>query len=84
MAIAFFSRTLSRVGWVRGMALVPLFAAAGSPSAHAQTVPPHFTPGNLVVSRSVYDNNAANVTLGEQLRPNCASSQGAVPACPAR
>ncbi len=30
-----------------------------------------FYPGNLVVSRSVYDNLASNVTVGEQLPPNC-------------
>ena len=30
-----------------------------------------FYPGNLVVSRSVYDNRASNVTLGEQLPPGC-------------
>ena len=35
-----------------------------------------FFPGNLVVSRSVYDNNANNVTLGEILPPNCAATQG--------
>src|ERR1700761_2191407 len=28
-------------------------------------------PNNLVVSRSVYDNNANNVTIGEMLPPNC-------------
>jgi hypothetical protein len=32
---------------------------------------PQFFPGNLVVSRSVYDNLAGNVTLGEQLPPGC-------------
>ncbi len=32
-----------------------------------------FYPGNLVVSRSVYDNVAGNVTVGEQLPPNCTS-----------
>jgi hypothetical protein len=31
-----------------------------------------FAPGNLVVSRSVYDNNPANVSVGEQLPPGCA------------
>ncbi len=31
-----------------------------------------FYPGNLVVTRSVYDNRAANVTVGEQLPPGCA------------
>ena len=36
----------------------------------------HFRPGNIVVSRSVYDNNAANVKVGTILPPNCASTQG--------
>ena len=36
----------------------------------------HFWPGNLVVSRSVYDNNPNNVTVGEILPPNCASTTG--------
>ena len=31
----------------------------------------HFTPGNLVVSRSVYDNNPANVKVGAILPPGC-------------
>jgi hypothetical protein len=35
-----------------------------------------FYPGNLVVSRSVYDNNPKNVQVGEILPPNCASTQG--------
>ncbi|MGA9508035.1 MAG: hypothetical protein WBV55_05245 [Candidatus Sulfotelmatobacter sp.] len=35
-----------------------------------------FFPGNLVVSRSVYDNNPYNVKVGEILPPNCASTQG--------
>jgi hypothetical protein len=34
-----------------------------------------FLPGNLVVSRSVYDNKTSNVTVGEVLPPNCASTQ---------
>jgi hypothetical protein len=33
-------------------------------------------PGNLVVSRSVYDNHPNNVQVGEILPPNCASTQG--------
>ena len=33
---------------------------------------PAFNPGNLVVSRSVYDNLPANVTVGQILPPNCA------------
>ena len=35
-----------------------------------------FFPGNLVVSRSVYSNNPANVTVGEILPPNCANTTG--------
>ena len=62
------------------LATLSLTAAALSPSLHAQTAAaakaPYFTPGNLVVSRSVYDNKASNVTVGEQLPPNCASTQG--------
>jgi hypothetical protein len=32
---------------------------------------PAFNPGNLVVSRSVYDNLPGNVTVGQTLPPNC-------------
>ena len=37
----------------------------------------HFWPGNLVVSRSVYDNKASNVQVGQVLPPNCPSASGA-------
>jgi hypothetical protein len=37
---------------------------------------PVFFPGNLIVSRSVYDDKASNVTVGEILPPNCASTTG--------
>ncbi len=37
---------------------------------------PAFNPGNLVVSRTVYDNLPGNVTLGQTLPPNCAASTG--------
>jgi hypothetical protein len=40
-----------------------------------------FFSGNLVVSRSVYDNNAGNVTIGAPLPTNCASTVG--PCAPA-
>jgi hypothetical protein len=36
----------------------------------------HFWPGNLVVSRSVYDNKAGNVRVGEVLPPNCPAASG--------
>jgi hypothetical protein len=32
------------------------------------------TPGNLLLSRTVYDNNAANVSVGASLPPNCATA----------
>ncbi|MGC1547585.1 MAG: hypothetical protein WA777_03580 [Rhodanobacter sp.] len=35
-----------------------------------------FWPGNLVVSRSVYDNKASNVQVGAILPPDCASTTG--------
>ena len=35
-----------------------------------------FWPGNLVVSRSVYDNNPNNVKTGMILPPNCAATTG--------
>ncbi len=35
-----------------------------------------FIPGNLVVSRSVYDNQAGNVVVGTVLPPNCAATSG--------
>src|SRR5262249_23713982 len=35
-----------------------------------------FTPGNLVVSRSVYDNNPGNVQVGQLLPPNCTTPPG--------
>jgi hypothetical protein len=36
-----------------------------------------FWPGNLVVSRSAYDNNPSNVQVGEVLPPNCPPASGA-------
>jgi hypothetical protein len=36
----------------------------------------YFYPGNLVVSRSVYDNNAKNVKVGALLPTNCAETVG--------
>jgi hypothetical protein len=33
-------------------------------------------PGNLLVSRTVYSNDAANVKVGEVLPPNCAATTG--------
>jgi hypothetical protein len=35
-----------------------------------------FFPDNLIVTRSVYDNNARNVVVGTVLPPNCAATTG--------
>ncbi len=50
------------------------FALPLNLSAQNWNEPEHrtvFYPGNLVVSRSVYDNRASNVSVGEALPPNC-------------
>src|SRR5271166_609540 len=54
------------------LAMVSLTVMAGCLVAPAQN---YFQPGNLVVSRSVYDNNSNNVYVGEVLPPNCAQTQ---------
>jgi hypothetical protein len=61
--------------------LLCLGAAAGAPSAMAQSSASasKLYPNNLVVSRSVYDNNAGNVSVGEVLPPNCGTT---VAGCP--
>ena len=66
---------------VRRMAIVSLTVLAGGGAALAQNGSDYFLPGNLVVSRSVYNNNANNVTIGETLPPNCASTQAVAGSC---
>jgi hypothetical protein len=80
---ALFSRRLASwpIAAVALTALVlPLALSAQGANRHDK---PAFKAGDLVVSRSVYDNNPANVTVGEILPPNCApklcaASTGAV------
>jgi hypothetical protein len=64
--------------------LLATFAALSPVLAAAQNTPVNITnrlyPNNLVVSRSVYDNNAGNVTVGEILPPNCPPASGSCPA----
>ncbi len=52
----------------RKTAVVSLTLVGGLTVVSAQT---HFQPGNLVVSRSVYDNNPNNVKVGQLLPPYC-------------
>jgi hypothetical protein len=43
--------------------------------------PQPLQPGNLLVSRSVYDNQASNVTVGEPLPPGCVVANVAAGSC---
>ena len=65
---------LAQATAVLGIALATLTAGAQQHGSHQDAA--HFFPGNLVVSRSVYDNNPANVKVGMTLPPNCAATQG--------
>ena len=77
-----FSNTKS--SWrplVKGIAILSAAAFATSVPAIAQDHDDahthiRFFSGNLVVSRSVYDNNANNVKVGALLPPNCAKTVG--------
>jgi hypothetical protein len=66
---------VSRFRVVGGVAVLAVtLAVAAAVSSTATGSSDFFTPGNLVVSRSVYDNNPANVSVGEQLPPGCSAS----------
>lgn len=69
----------------RGMAAVAIGAVVGSIPAMAQGFDGgwehHFQPGNLVLSRSVYDNRANNVKVGQALPPNCVAANVAAGSC---
>ena len=62
------------------LVLLSLAALAFTRAASAQDQSSHpqnrLYPGNLVVSRSVYDNNPENVSVGTILPPNCAATTG--------
>jgi hypothetical protein len=48
------------------------FLGGGSPAALADS--DYFQPGNLLLSRALYDNNPKNVQKGAQLPPNCTAA----------
>jgi hypothetical protein len=62
-------RTLVRAGCC--VLFAALAAAAAAPAQDFFFPGPDFTPGNLVVSRSVYTGNADTVHVGEILPPGC-------------
>lgn len=60
--------------------LIVVFALAAVASSQDHSLAQHnngavFSPGNLVVSRSVYDNNPGTVQVGEPLPPGCTGTQ---------
>jgi hypothetical protein len=84
MQSTFSSKKSSWRPLVQGLAILSAAAVATSVPAIAQDHEDngvHFFRGNLVVSRSVYDNNANNIAVGTQLPPNCAKTVG--PCAPA-
>ena len=50
-------------------------------TARAQNGSAYFLPDNLVVSRSVYDNNPNNISVGTALPPNCSNTDAAAGSC---
>jgi hypothetical protein len=64
--------------WVTVLALLILGALARFRAVSADDN--FFLPGNLVVSRSVYDNNPNNIQVGMTLPPNCVPANGCVQA----
>ncbi len=68
--------TSKRKSRVQPLLLLSLILISGSVVASAQNGSTFFSPGNLVISRTVYDNNPNNVKVGEILPPNCQATQG--------
>jgi hypothetical protein len=62
----------------KGIAVLSLAALAANPAGAEDRDHNHipFFSGNLIVSRSVYDNNANNVKVGALLPVNCANTVG--------
>ena len=58
---------------LRAILLISASVAVSAVPGFAQR--DYFTPGNLVVSRSVYDNNPNNIQVGQILPPNCQQTQ---------
>ena len=69
--------------WLRASARHLTLAAAlvAGFTAFAAGDSSYFYPGNLVVSRSVYDNNPNNVQVGQMLPPNCDTTMAAAGSC---
>lgn len=64
-------RLQSRYAWWIPFASISLLIAGATFSTMSGSLAPMFTPGNLVVSRSVYQGTASTVTVGQKLPPVC-------------
>jgi len=62
--------------FARWTILGALIALVGSSTAYTHDGGVYFDPENLVLSRSVYDNNPKNIEVGTILPPNCAATTG--------
>jgi hypothetical protein len=78
MIVTISKRRLYRRVFARSLTLSA--ALIISFAAYAEADSAYFNPGNLVVSRSVYDNNPNNVQVGQTLPPNCAVAASCVSA----
>ena len=68
------SRAFSRVRLA--FITLPLLSAGSMLAQNATSSTGELYPNNLVVSRSLYDNLASNVKVGQILPPNCADTLG--------
>ena len=71
-------KALRHRGLIRAMLIsllaAPFISLICVSTAVAQNGSAYFYPGNLVVSRSVYDNNPNNIQVGMTLPPDCTNS----------
>jgi len=63
------------VRFIFAVAIVTVSMLGSSMLVFGQNGSAYFAAGNLVVSRSVYDNNPNNVQVGQLLPPNCQLTQ---------
>jgi hypothetical protein len=78
-------RRVGHATLARGLVLLLLTGVLASGSvAYAGPGSDYFLPGNLVVTRSVYDNNANNVQVGQTLPPTCVVAKDCVSATSTR
>lgn len=76
MATNISSKRSRRGAFALWVSLGALITLVGSSTAFTHDRGVYFDPDNLVLSRSVYDNNPNNIKVGTILPPNCAATTG--------